>query len=781
MTSIGGRRGRATGDMARVLALCGLGLLPVTASSRLATAQTSKSPDKTRLATEAFKACREQQKIGDASACYRLWLTKWKEYGSEAESAYAEEHAVAPAPAQPREEATSPPAVVPTPSRETVAQGFVTLRSTNAYSKVEIDGVLAPANLDHIPLSPGEHTVRATGTGITPAERRLTVKAGETTVLDLTPPRGAADVPPAATGEVLDFCALKPKSEQETGRSSKKRVVVYSIAGSSAIEDDGQVKKVAGGSELRAVLAGRLPLQRFHNVIANASAPDGWEARETISVDELASLSSAREDPSAEKNGNAAEDEFVRYSLRCADYVALPAVTGHAAKWEEQQVKDSQGNTRVVRTLKLEVAARLGIFKRDAGTLRRIALLDASVPSLVDSATDMASMTAAAASSSVSVGGRDMLSMVDTAKELPSYVSAVPDLGCLASKAATDGVAGLVACGPKGSGSVEAAAGNVDERLGPICRQAMRGQGDTSALMVRCEVRARAFQLARALQKQARAVDGWRLFGVLSTSRGRPEFALGRAEGIRVGYVFQVVRGDDRLGFYKVTDVGPGGEAGEAQHTALSKRGGDSPEGSRLEEWPQSGIVVQPFASIGLSTINYGRTVIYDSSKGVIYEPPKVLFGGGIRVGYDLSSALSWPETYVRVSGGAYYGRGTGTSVQAFPVEIFFEKGLYLGPRLMVSAAVGGGIQFVSMKFMQGSTLPSEANASAIVGGPSARVGFSYSLHPDWTLDLEGIGRFPVSRASYSVDGDQSAVADIQRRKDFFAFIGGSLGVTKVF
>ena len=43
-------------------------------------------------ATEAFHTCREQEKEGDARACWRLWLKKYKTTGSEAEIAYAEDH-----------------------------------------------------------------------------------------------------------------------------------------------------------------------------------------------------------------------------------------------------------------------------------------------------------------------------------------------------------------------------------------------------------------------------------------------------------------------------------------------------------------------------------------------------------------------------------------------------------------------------------------------------------------------------------------------------------------
>ena len=44
-----------------------------------------------KSASEGFKACREQEKYGDATSCWRAWLDKHKSTGHEAEVLYAEE------------------------------------------------------------------------------------------------------------------------------------------------------------------------------------------------------------------------------------------------------------------------------------------------------------------------------------------------------------------------------------------------------------------------------------------------------------------------------------------------------------------------------------------------------------------------------------------------------------------------------------------------------------------------------------------------------------------
>jgi len=430
-----------------------------------ASAQAQRASDKPRLASEAFKGCREQQKLGDATACYKLWLQKWKDVANEGEVAYSEEHSgrKEPDPAAPIPKEVPP---VTAGAMRVGSGGFLLIRNVPEEANVELDGV-ALANGNHelksrLPVDAGEHTVRVVDSMGGATNHKVIVQPGEMTSLDVGKPAAAASNPPSATdapagqlapgssagivkGDVLDFCALKPK--ESTGKFEKQRVVLYAAGETNQIEDDASIKQASGGTVLRDVFAGRFPLPRFHNVAAHASAPKGWESRESITMAELAGLSAVgTADDDAVKKRGAAEDAFVRYSLACTDYVAVPTITSHKAEWQEQQVKDSKGNTRTVKTLKLSVSGSLGIFKREGASFRRVAQLNASVPSFVDLATDTATMTAAAATNSVKIGGMDALSAISTARELPKYVSAVPDVSCLAGKAALEGLAGLASC-----------------------------------------------------------------------------------------------------------------------------------------------------------------------------------------------------------------------------------------------------------------------------------------------------------------------------------------------
>lgn len=67
-------------------------------------------------ATRDFSMCREMQKEGNATACWKVWLKKHRADGSEAEIAYAEEHqgeTASPTPTPPKVDSPAPTADKP--------------------------------------------------------------------------------------------------------------------------------------------------------------------------------------------------------------------------------------------------------------------------------------------------------------------------------------------------------------------------------------------------------------------------------------------------------------------------------------------------------------------------------------------------------------------------------------------------------------------------------------------------------------------------------------------
>lgn len=657
---------------------------------------------------DAFSACREQEKIGDARACWALWLQKFRATGSEAETAYAEEHTkglTVPAPTG----SGGAPSAAGSSSPASGGPASVTL---TAYfpAIVLVDGrKVGLTPVTHFTVSPGDHVAvfqRLDNRGIVKATKAFTAASGETISVEAkaeefqpasespppeTPPPAASELardiadkptpteksptPPApvatvaastgyAPGDVLDLCALEPK--KDATKFEKQRVVVFAPSGTEQINDDAKVRQVQGARLVRDIFTARLPLQRFNNVVTELPAKKDWTSSETLSLSDIDSYVKAPADQGDASRTARLDDErkFVAYSLACTDYLVAPGITTHETKWENVKVKTKQGE-KTVKTLSVKMGGKLAIFKRDGTSFQRVALIESSVPGLADSLSDAAA--AATSVADIKVGGVDLMSAAMKVSDLPSYISAVPDPTCLAGKIGKEGVEALLACS-KGQGTAEQALGNLDERLGSVCRNS-RSKPEDQGLAVECEVRARAFQLARAFQKQARSVEGWQLFGVLAiTDDHGPSFSLGRDEGVGVGYGFQVRDASgERLAYYKVTSVGAGGDDGDSEPTLLSRRSGTASAGARLEEYPQLGLVITAFGSIGLLSNSNASTTVQAGGQSAQFVMPTFVFGGGADFGWDLSGLVGWTETFGRVDVGVLTGTGSGTQCCSSP------------------------------------------------------------------------------------------------------------------
>jgi hypothetical protein len=322
------------------------------------------------------------------------------------------------------------------------------------------------------------------------------------------------------------------------------------------------------------------------------------------------------------------------------------------------------------------------------------------------------------------------LGLATKALRIPDFVSAVPDLDCLQTKVPSeilDGASNLKDCKKEGVGSIELARERVDERASDICKQAQE-KADPVELL-RCEIRVRSFQLARAFQKKARSVEGWKLFAQLGQGYSNAPDALtlplGKDEGLGIGYGFQVLDANrNRIAYFKVTSLGPGGEVGEVNPSLLSLRLGDAPVGSRVEEYPQLGIQINPYGAFSWITSNYGTTRIAAGSKLIAHNLPNVVLGGGATVGYDLSNLLGWSESYIRIGAGVLVGGAEGTKLTMIPIETSFEKHWYLGRRTSVSSAIGWRHSDISLRILATDPLP-EQTLSARVFGPQGKIGVS--------------------------------------------------------
>ncbi len=705
------------------------GALPSAAPSNPPPVTPPPEPTKAQrtAATDAFRTCREMAKEGDATACWRLWIKKHRATGSEAEVAYAEEHqGVAPSP-------NVPPSGAPSGT--------------------------TPAN----PAPEGQAAAAGAAAG-----------AAVSGVLGM------------AAGSVLDFCALTPRAD--TTRFVKQRVVVLSPSGAEQIEDDAEVGAIRGGSQVRGVFAARFPLDRFYNVVSTRVAKPGWATQTTLTIDEVrAHLKATRPAASADEPNQ--EERFLSYSLACADYLVVPAVTGHKGEWTEREIQTKKGAKRKVKSFTLKLEASLGIFKRDGTTFKQLRAIPGTAPTLLDMATD----AAAGSIPDVKVPDLSALGIATAAvkvAKLPAHISAIPDAACTISDGVKEGVAGLKVCPSEGRHSSILSPSSIDERASEICNAA---SGDDIApeemkrAMVTCEVRVRAFQLARTFGKEARGVEGWQLFAPvqLGTRDDKEALAmsLGAEEGVRIGYGFHALdKNREEIGYVKATRIGPGGEAGIKDPTVIALRSGEAPEGARLEEYPQFGIGIMPYGSFGLLTWNYGATTSNAPTGKSVYLPPKLMTGGALNVGFDLSGLLHLNETYLRIGAGYFAGvGGSNMSMGVIPIDVAVEKGFYLGNRLTFYLSVGESTTIAKAKLSETAEGNPEQDLTAVVAGVNARLGFDLMFTPSVAMRLEGMARVHFNTASYSEKDDKPLVDGWDKRADHYLMLGPNVAFAFTF
>lgn len=780
-------------------------------------------------ATRDFRTCREVEAEGDATACWRVWLKRHRETGTEAEVLVAEEHSVRRGPRVP---VTGQPP--PTPSGRTPA----TPRSGAADDAEGEDIVLEDDTTDDEPPEQD-------GPDEAPAEK--------------PPPKPPAPLapPPVVSGPFFDLCALTPRVDEQ--RFTKKRAVMLGISNVEKIDSDPKLRALDGARQFRDVFTARMPLPRFHNVVSTLPAPATWSNRESLPVATVvahfqklaisltddasktaagalatgAAGTAARTEPTPGPNSDAgdvgegledgthadtatddfgspeggddadgvaaggarsdadstsapspsveaAEARFLAYSVQCTDFLVIPTVETVEPEWKAQEVTVN-GQKQTVQTLTLNVEATLAVFQRRGQHFERIGSIERKVPSRLDLATDVAAQTASGVTSSIP--GSSMLGTAQAVLELPSHISSVPDAACLAAAVATDGSAGLSACGTNGTGRLELALSDVDERFSPICTKASSGKGsaeEVAAAMTQCEVRVRASQLSRTMQTASRKLPGWRLYAPLQKATGpyagRPGLSLGRDEGMKIGWGFEVRDANGRrIAYYKVVRRGPGGEQGLEEPSVLRDRIGKAPEGARVEEYPQLGLTVQPSFFVGALTQNWGATyVVLDDVHFARYRVAPVALLGGVDVGWDLAQSLRVPELNLRVGFG--YGGGSNginTRTTLMPIDVVLEKGFVVARRTSLYTGIGWTLTNVTTKVGWATTGPA-GELKGSTWGATGRLGFDILLTPTVSLRFEGRARWNFRPVDYEKGKDKELPSpEFAYREDHYSMIGG--------
>jgi hypothetical protein len=190
--------------------------------------------------------------------------------------------------------------------------------------------------------------------------------------------------------------------------------------------------------------------------------------------------------------------------------------------------------------------------------------------------------------------------------EVPSHISKRPGPSCeLPTGATPKGALGLAACVgvPVDFGLGDVRAPGSGQSGSPFCKgidDDVSHSGSMEAV-AKCSVRVAMERATLAVQKEAKHVDGWRLFAPLQAmngdeAKGDVGISLGRSEGVARGDTFlSMVPGEngklEPSGFVRVVALGPGGPEGERAPSRVKWRAGEESVGTRMEEHAQIGVL----------------------------------------------------------------------------------------------------------------------------------------------------------------------------------------------
>jgi hypothetical protein len=229
---------------------------------------------------------------------------------------------------------------------------------------------------------------------------------------------------PAGDSAVADLCRIAAPKKGGQGWA-KQRLVIFSLDGQDVTElpekevnEKGEELKgvehhvfraSSVHNHLRNVFFSTFPMERFHTVVAQLTAPPSLLGKRSVSAEEMV---------------RAAElDPFAAYSIACADWVMAPRVVGKTATWRKVK-KQRQEGKKTVEFLAWEVSTQFEIevavyeFKGGAWTLAGTAKDSGS--GVMDTSIGVADL------------GHTINDVVSggAGKEQKSLVSAQPDTKC---------------------------------------------------------------------------------------------------------------------------------------------------------------------------------------------------------------------------------------------------------------------------------------------------------------------------------------------------------------
>jgi hypothetical protein len=122
-----------------------------------------------------------------------------------------------------------------------------------------------------------------------------------------------------------------------------------------------------------------------------------------------------------------------------------------------------------------------------------------------------------------------------------------------------------------------------------------------------------------------------------------------------------------------------------------------------------------------------------------------------------------------------------GTKATAIPIELLFEKGVYLGKRLTLYGALGPNVTIAILEVLPPDELiigyPRTAqHLQATRFGAAVGAGLEILLSPNLGLRIEGNARINNKPSGYTTSDGGPIYWDFHKRSDSYSMVGGRFG-----
>ena len=480
----------------------------------------------------------------------------------------------------------------------------------------------------------------------------------------------------------------------------KKKIAIFPLGITKAAKmPKDHIEHIA--KETRGVFQMVLPLRRYRSLMISTPNPVG-KFVEKITLDDI------------KKNMNPTEFREVG----CADFVVFPKIALYEAEVKPSQRQISNGSIQELMLWHINLGIKASFYRVKKGKLYLLDTAEAEVPQFEDLIADASATLPspeedqlveeppAKVQDQEEVGDdedqkpKPPINMADILESYGHIESIPQDIIKRCNRALKrQRFTSLRACArgktdPFNSQHIRAAT-----RIWSLAR-CLKNPPKDQMKQLRCEMRNRSEQAARALRRQMSGIEAFEVYGPIRQIKGTLKTSIGRQDGVQMNHEFFLIERRPgfktrHLGFVKIHKLGPGGLKGRKKpsHGTLIKGRYKSSKFLQIDEYSRYGIDagvhmgMMPFQTRALTLPNQAQSRV---------SATNFTQGTAFNIHYDLGPMTEIRELY---ASGVYHQISHGP-MSASLFGLGAERRWFLGKGW--STKVSGSLAMATLTFTHG-------------------------------------------------------------------------------